>query len=258
LLSRGMFLLWLVAAAAAAGALTARFYYGITVEQAATYVLMRTPIGVLIHDMAIQRCAGLQHSKPALHDCGSFLVRIVAFLEDNLAYIVIDKSTGRTAIVDPGDGKRCLDHLKDVQLQYDELKATQRERGASGNSSPSGTRITFSSDQTMLLQARTRVRSRTVLAIFVMLSSIAPVSVLQVQNRPELTTALVTHHHLDHSGGIPALKQAVPELRIIAGQKEAVPQTNAPATHGARVWLGATEIDVLATPCHTRGEVCVL
>ena len=162
-------------------------------------------------------------------DCGSFLVRVVSFLEDNFAYVIIDKSTGRTAIVDPGDGARCLAHVKDLQVQFDELRAARAESGGAPGVEQPG----IGEDR--------RTLDRAMLG--------------QVQNRPELTTALVTHHHLDHAGGIPALRDAVPELRVIAGQKEAVPHTNAPTTHGARVWLGATEIDVLAAPCHTRGHV---
>ena len=158
-------------------------------------------------------------------DCGSFLVQVISFLEDHFAYIIVDKSTGRAAIVDPGDGQRCLVHMKDLQMQFDELKASRAE--SSGNESSTSTG-NLSHDRTMLGQ---------------------------VLNRPELTTALITHHHLDHAGGLSALRAAVPELRIIAGQKEAVPHTNAPATHGARVWLGATEIDILVAPCHTRGHI---
>jgi len=42
---------------------------------------------------------------------------------------------------------------------------------------------------------------------------------------------------------------------VIAGQKEAVPHTNAPTTHGARMWLGATEIDVFSRPLpHARAR----
>lgn len=138
---------------------------------------------------------------------------------------MIDKSTGRTAIVDPGDGARCLAHFKDLQLQYDEAKAARVESGGDAQSGDGGG------------------------------ASLDGALLGQVQNRPELTTALVTHHHLDHAGGLAALRAAVAELRVIAGQKEAVPHTNAPTTHGARMWLGATEIDVLSAPCHTRGHV---
>ena len=116
-----MILLWILGAGALA-ALVTRLYFGITIERAAMYVAMRTPVGQMIHDMSVSKTRALQHSKPAIHgeewgwqrewvhsrsrttqclallaDCGSFLVRVVSFLEDNFAYIVVDKATGRTA-----------------------------------------------------------------------------------------------------------------------------------------------------------------
>jgi len=157
------------------------------------YVAMRTPVGQMMHDLKVprerkacciarrlradERPVGARGKGARVEplstrsDCGSFLVRAVAFLEDNFAYLVIDKSTGRTAIVEHQvTTPRCLAHFKDLQLQYDEAKAARVESGGDAQSGDDG------------------------------MASLDGALLDQVQNRPELTTALVTHHHLDHAG----------------------------------------------------------
>jgi hydroxyacylglutathione hydrolase len=137
------------------------------------------------------------------------------------AYIIVDKKTGRTAVVDPGDAERVLEHLRELQNQWDK--------------SHDGATVHTEND----------ARSGTAAAN----------SMSLVQSRPELTTALITHYHYDHAGGNKQLHAAIPELRIVGSAKEAIPFANAVATGGAKFWLGTTEIDVIATPCHTRGHV---
>lgn len=61
-----MLLLWILGTGAVA-ALTARFYFGITVERAVMYVAMRTPVGQMIHDMNVSKARATQHSKPAIY-----------------------------------------------------------------------------------------------------------------------------------------------------------------------------------------------
>jgi len=215
------FTLVVLGGAATVGLLVARFYYGITPTDVGYYVVMHTPIGQMLHDTQLAKHKTTVHSLTTMHDAGSFLVRSVAYLEDNYAYLIVDKETGRTAVVDPGDAQRVLDHMHELQASWDSVHAT----GFSDTPAPAPPAATV--------------------ALFG-----------GVQARPELSTVLVTHYHHDHAGGNKELHTRVPELRIVGSQREAVPYATAVATHGAKFWLGKTEIDVFSTPCHTAGHVC--
>ena len=61
-----MLLLWVLGVGVAA-VLTARLYFGVTLEKATMYIAMRTPVGQMIHDLKVQKAKGIQHSKPAMH-----------------------------------------------------------------------------------------------------------------------------------------------------------------------------------------------
>lgn len=207
----------------------ARYYYGIDVGTVLYWTLMHTPIGQMLHNREIERFKLTVHSKSTTLDAGSFIVRTIALLEDNLAYLLIDKDTGRVAVVDAGDGNRVLEHLREVQSQWDYVHANAAALPQPG-ASPAA-------------------------------SSSHPHSLLaQVRARPELTTILTTHFHYDHSGGNLELIRKVggsTELRVVGGSaKESVPGANIQATPGTKLWLGGTEIEILSTPCHTKGHVC--
>ena len=66
-----MLVLWILGVGVVA-ALTARLYFGVTIENATMYVAMRTPIGRMIHDLKLSRTQSLQHSKPAMHGSWSW------------------------------------------------------------------------------------------------------------------------------------------------------------------------------------------
>jgi hydroxyacylglutathione hydrolase len=72
----------------------------------------------------------------------------------------------------------------------------------------------------------------------------------------ELVAILHTHHHSDHIGGAPALRQRWPQAAVIAPACEAdrIPQTQG-VHDGERLTLLGQPVDVLAVPGHTRGHV---
>ncbi len=65
----------------------------------------------------------------------------------------------------------------------------------------------------------------------------------------ELTDLLITHHHADHTQGIPGLKARFPKLRIVGPAKEA-------SLHeGDFAHVGAIAAQVIETPGHTAGHI---
>jgi hydroxyacylglutathione hydrolase len=72
----------------------------------------------------------------------------------------------------------------------------------------------------------------------------------------KLTDILVTHHHNDHTAGIPDLKQRY-GCRVVAPKKESarVPQFDAVAGEGDTVKVGNAAARVIDTPGHTAGHI---
>ncbi len=72
-----------------------------------------------------------------------------------------------------------------------------------------------------------------------------------------LTDILVTHHHHDHVGGIPTLRERFPQLRVVAPAKEAarIGRVDALVSEGSVVGVGTLRAKVLETPGHTAGHV---
>lgn len=71
-----------------------------------------------------------------------------------------------------------------------------------------------------------------------------------------LTDILVTHHHADHTGGIPALKQRY-RCRVTAPRQEAsrIPGVDAAVGEGDMVKVGTLSARVIETPGHTLGHI---
>ncbi len=71
-----------------------------------------------------------------------------------------------------------------------------------------------------------------------------------------LTDVLVTHHHGDHTAGIPELKRRH-RCRVVAPEAEAtkIPEVDETVREGSTVKVGAVAADVLETPGHTAGHV---
>jgi hydroxyacylglutathione hydrolase len=70
----------------------------------------------------------------------------------------------------------------------------------------------------------------------------------------DLTAVLVTHHHSDHTAGIPELKQAT-GCQVI-GSDPRIRGIDQVVKDGDRLEFGDTTIEVLASPGHTRLSVC--
>jgi hydroxyacylglutathione hydrolase len=72
-----------------------------------------------------------------------------------------------------------------------------------------------------------------------------------------ITTALTTHHHLDHSGGNLELAKLVPGIEIVGSAYETAPGVTKKMSHGevGCVKGGSTAFEALHTPCHTNGHL---
>ncbi|KAJ0401956.1 hypothetical protein P43SY_002003 [Pythium insidiosum] len=75
-----------------------------------------------------------------------------------------------------------------------------------------------------------------------------------------ITTILTTHSHWDHAGGNEALVERLqkPSLVVVGGVDDDIPMVTREVTTGDRIAVGALEIEVFHTPCHTRGHVLYL
>ena len=72
----------------------------------------------------------------------------------------------------------------------------------------------------------------------------------------KLTDILVTHHHADHTDGIPALKQHH-RCRVVAPARRsrAHPEVDETVREGDTVRVGGLEGRVIETPGHTAGHI---
>ena len=70
-----------------------------------------------------------------------------------------------------------------------------------------------------------------------------------------LTTILATHHHWDHIGGISELKKKT-GCQIIGGDKQRIRGIDCVVEDGQVLKFADININVIATPGHTRTSVC--
>lgn len=85
----------------------------------------------------------------------------------------------------------------------------------------------------------------------------APVLAALKERGWTLTHILVTHRHADHVQGIPEVKAAFPQARVIApaGEAERVPMVDATVKEGDSVEVGSLRAQVIETPGHTIGHI---
>lgn len=240
-----LFALLVLSVGGVSAALFARFYYGMTVTSAYYYLIQKTPLGQMIHDTKCSKHAEHVHAQSSLHDCGTFIVRTVAFLEDSYCHLIVDKDTGRMAAVDPGDAKRVLSHVGALQAAWDAVHRSSREAADS--------KVELVDDEDVDSAGS---KSDVTIPAGPPPPAAAAALLSAVRSRPELSTVLITHNHPEAAGGNRALREALPDVRIVAPAREAVVGATAVATHGAKLFLGRTEIDALATPAHTAGGMC--
>jgi len=67
--------------------------------------------------------------------------------------------------------------------------------------------------------------------------------------------ALITHKHADHAGGNEGVKSAFPGIRVIGTGYENIPGATESVKEGDVLDLGSLKVQVLHTPCHTKGHV---
>jgi hydroxyacylglutathione hydrolase len=84
----------------------------------------------------------------------------------------------------------------------------------------------------------------------------APVEAVLKKTGWRLTDILVTHHHGDHTAGIPALKQQH-KCRVVAPRNEAqrIALVDEKVGEGDKVRVGQLEGNVIDTPGHTAGHI---
>jgi hydroxyacylglutathione hydrolase len=72
-----------------------------------------------------------------------------------------------------------------------------------------------------------------------------------------LTHVLLTHHHLDHIEGVPALVAAFPGLRVVGARKDMsrLPPLGQAVGEGDEAALGESVARVVETPGHTLGHL---
>ena len=70
-----------------------------------------------------------------------------------------------------------------------------------------------------------------------------------------LSHVLCTHKHADHAGGNEMIKATFPNIEVIATKYEPIPSVTKPVGEGDHFRLGSLDINVIYTPCHTRGHV---
>ena len=84
----------------------------------------------------------------------------------------------------------------------------------------------------------------------------APVEAALQATGWRLSDILVTHHHHDHTGGIPELKQRH-RCRVVAPHGEAarIPLVDVAVRESDKVRVGSLEARILETPGHTSGHI---
>ncbi len=71
----------------------------------------------------------------------------------------------------------------------------------------------------------------------------------------ELTTILVTHHHLDHVGGVLELKKKT-GCQVVGADASRIKGLDRLVQDGETIEMGPVTFDVIATPGHTSTSVC--
>lgn len=85
----------------------------------------------------------------------------------------------------------------------------------------------------------------------------APVlAYLQTKNL-DLHAILITHHHFDHSGGIPILKEHFPEVKVYGPSNETITGITHALKEGDTVSFGdfRLSLNILDIPGHTKGHI---
>lgn len=85
-----------------------------------------------------------------------------------------------------------------------------------------------------------------------------PQAIVAFAGRALVTAVMATHGHWDHHGAVPEVTDtlAVPFLLHVSDEEIAGKKPDAPLTEGPLA-IGATRADLMHTPGHTPGSVCI-
>ncbi|NQV32858.1 MAG: hydroxyacylglutathione hydrolase [Phycisphaeraceae bacterium] len=75
------------------------------------------------------------------------------------------------------------------------------------------------------------------------------------EKKLELATLLLTHHHLDHVGGVPELKEKT-GCQVVGADASRIKGLDRLVCDGEKLEMGGVTFEVIATPGHTSTSVC--
>ncbi|ETW03986.1 hydroxyacylglutathione hydrolase [Aphanomyces invadans] len=89
---------------------------------------------------------------------------------------------------------------------------------------------------------------------------VEPTKVLQAAQDHDVSISIVltTHSHADHDGGNTEMKRLLPEVVVVGGRNDNVRGVTREVDDQEIVRVGALQVRVLSTPCHTPGHVLYL
>eukprot|EP01080_Neovahlkampfia_damariscottae_P010641 gene10641-3264_t len=74
----------------------------------------------------------------------------------------------------------------------------------------------------------------------------------------KLSKILTTHKHWDHAGGNVEMKKEFPQLEVYGSKVDEIPELTNPVDEGDVFYIGEIKVEILFTPCHTKGHVLYL
>ncbi|VFM96815.1 MAG: hydroxyacylglutathione hydrolase [Candidatus Kentron sp. G] len=100
-------------------------------------------------------------------------------------------------------------------------------------------------------------KSGATVAAFVDPGEATPVLRVLEQEGVTPTAILLTHHHLDHVGGVSELVARYPDIQVFGPKEESIPTVNRPVGEGdlAQIPGAGLSFRVMAVPGHTKGHV---
>lgn len=84
----------------------------------------------------------------------------------------------------------------------------------------------------------------------------APVLAAIAEHRWQPKAILLTHHHHDHVGGVPALLEKYPHLTVYGPEETRTKGATHLVSDGDSINVCGSEFSVFSTPGHTLGHVC--
>jgi glyoxylase-like metal-dependent hydrolase (beta-lactamase superfamily II) len=181
-------------------------------------------------------------------------VTVVPILDNNYAYLLVDKATRNAAVVDPADPYAVLRAVQAANVTLTHILTTHHHHDHAGARAGRGTRAggraggarggsgLAARAQTLTLRACTHAHARACRTLR------SPVRVPPPAAGGN--TQLVRHVRAAEGR----------QLVVVGGRRDSVPGCTLALGDGDTLCVGSTTLRVLETPCHTRGHVlfCVL